>query len=227
MSLSDLTGHTFARLTVVSCAGTKTNARGRSVRTWLCRCVCGKEITVPTSSLSTGNTKSCGCLALEMAGARLRTHGATYTRAHSAWRMMRARCMYPSVTRYDRYGGRGIKVCDRWQNSFENFLADMGEPPSGMSLERIDNDGNYEPGNCKWATQTEQCRNRRNSRRLLHEGRDLTVEEWSEVTGIHRRTIMGRIRLGWPVEKVLTAPVQPATYDRVAYGIKKTKGASA
>lgn len=145
-----------------------------------------------------------------------RKHGHAERDAHSgaykAWRSMRQRCLYPSQQSYPLYGGRGITICDRW-SSFANFLADMGERPEGMSLDRIDSNGNYEPNNCRWATTKDQARNRPGRTRLLsHEGETLSVVEWAEKTGIPSGTIRSRIdRCGWSVALALSTPVDRPT----------------
>lgn len=120
---------------------------------------------------------------------------------------MRQRCHYKGDIGFHRYGGRGIKVCDRWMNSFENFYADMGPRPEGMSLERIDNDGDYEPGNCTWVTTPEQGANQRTNRYLEHDGERLTVMQWSRRTGLSKHVICSRLKKGWSVEKTLTTPL--------------------
>lgn len=126
------------------------------------------------------------------------------------WASMRARCTNPKKSDYQYYGGRGITVCDRWQ-SFENFLADMGEKPPGTSLDRIDNSGNYEPSNCRWATRAEQMRNTRQTRMLTLNGKTQCVVDWERELGFKPVTITMRLRRGWSVEKALTMPlrVQP------------------
>ncbi len=136
-----------------------------------------------------------------------RTHGMTGTSTHVIWLGMIQRCRDPNAQDWDRYGGRGIKVCERWQ-SFENFLADMGVRPDGMSVERDDNDGDYTPDNCRWATRSEQQRNRRSNVLLTYNGETLCVAEWAIRTGINRMTLHTRINRDWPVERILTAPVQ-------------------
>lgn len=121
---------------------------------------------------------------------------------------MVARCTNNRRKEWPRYGGRGVRVCERWLESFGAFLADVGLRPSTKhSLDRIDNDGNYEPGNCRWATATAQHRNRRDNYRITYRGQTYTRDEWSERTGIHRDTLRGRLRRGWTVEAALTRPV--------------------
>ena len=116
---------------------------------------------------------------------------------------MKQRCFNPNEPNYHHYGGRGITVCERWMN-FKNFLEDMGERPEGMSLDRINNDGDYEPGNCRWVDQRTQLRNKRTNVFLEHEGRRMTVQDWSKETGICFSTLRRRIKMGWPSHKVLT-----------------------
>jgi hypothetical protein len=139
-----------------------------------------------------------------------RTHGCSGTLTWNRWRSMIARCTMPNTKSYPRYGGRGIKVCDKWLHDFTAFLADMGEcPGSGWTQDRENNDGNYEPGNCRWATRREQNRNTSRNRLLTHRGTEMCITEWAEETGINFRTIMTRLGKGWSIEKTLDTPVAP------------------
>jgi hypothetical protein len=119
---------------------------------------------------------------------------------------MIGRCTNPKNARYADYGARGIKICDRWLNNFENFLADMGEPPAGLTIDRLENDGNYEPGNCAWRTPAEQARNRRNSIKLTFDGEALLLIKWAERLGVSYRTMRGRYERGWSAERIITEP---------------------
>lgn len=158
-SRDDLTGQVFSRLTVLEFAG----LRHRQSR-WLCACSCGKEKTVFGGNLKSGATRSCGCLIAETVGNRSRKHGLSKTPEYKVWRAMFQRCEDRSSKSYRRYGGRGISICGRWR-TFENFLADMGKRPSKThSIDRVNNDGNYEPSNCRWATRKQQYENTINVR---------------------------------------------------------------
>lgn len=136
---------------------------------WRCMCDCGVEKDVSAANLRNGTTNSCGCLRAKVNGERFRTHGKTKSPTYRVWSGMRTRCTNPSSTNYASYGGRGIKCCERWK-SFENFLEDMGERPHGMSLDRIDVNGNYEPSNCRWASPQEQAQNRRATKLINKDG---------------------------------------------------------
>jgi hypothetical protein len=136
------------------------------------------------------------------------THGQSKTKDYSRWRGMHTRCYNANHETYPKYGARGIRVCERW-HTFENFLADMGNAPTAEhSIERINNDGNYEPGNCRWATTKEQARNRRSSRYLEHDGERLTVAEWAERMGVSAWVIENRLRRGWPTGRIFEPPRQ-------------------
>jgi hypothetical protein len=200
----DLTGQRFGRLQVVGPAHVDRHGN----RHWSCRCDCGTEITKVRGNLVNGWTKSCGCLQREV-GKNNRTHGMRHTPEYEAWCNMRGRCFDPKNSAYKRYGGRGIMVCKRWLK-FENFIADMGLRPSPKhSLDREDNDGNYTPKNCRWATKKQQNDNTSQNRWLTLHGVTRTISDWSKHTGIRRLTIGWRLDRGWSAERALTTPTRP------------------
>jgi len=152
MERIDLTGRVFGKLFVLSFS----ELRDKKAR-WWCRCECGNTSEVVSQSLRIGATRSCGCYQRTWK----KTHGMSYTRTYGSWSAMRDRCTKPNARGYKHYGGRGITICDEWRRSFEAFYRDVGPRPEGKSIDRIDNDGNYEPANCKWSTPSEQNYNRR------------------------------------------------------------------
>jgi hypothetical protein len=157
----DVTGRRFGRLTVLGFS--HTGKWGKAI--WLCVCDCGNEAKISGEDLRSGNSASCGCIRVARISALNRTHGRSRTSVYNRWKEMHARCYNPKHPRYADYGGRGITVCERW-HSFENFLADMGEPPPGLTLDRINNDLGYSPENCRWTTVSEQNSNTRRSKTI-------------------------------------------------------------
>lgn len=188
---ADLTGRRFGRLTAVQYEGKRTS----NGRTWVCRCDCGAERTVPANSLRSGNTTSCGCYHREKAATQSTRHGKVRARIYNIWCGMRGRCNNRKHRDYANYGGRGITVCERWQK-FESFYADMGDPLPGTSIDRIDNDKGYSPSNCRWATPSTQLANRRCSILIHFHGRTQSIQEWARETGINLNTLKGRFRSG-------------------------------
>lgn len=177
----DLTGRRFGRLVAIRDAGADKSRN----RTWLCLCDCGKEKVVSSALLKNGNVQSCGCLS---PGYRVR-HDPIYL----TWMSMIARCSNPKINGYKNYGGRGITVCERWLK-FENFLADVGEHPGPeFSLDRIDVNGSYEPGNIRWSTQKNQANNRRNNVYIAYQGETKTLTEWCEQLGLPYARTWGRL----------------------------------
>lgn len=194
----DFIGRRFTRLTVLEFVGYK-DLGNRTRPQFRCLCDCGTEVIRLYGGLHTGVTKSCGCLHRE----RRTKHGGTGTKVYAVWRAMHERCVNPKVRNYPNYGGRGINVCERWKD-YAAFRDDMGPRPDGGTLDRINNDGNYEPGNCRWATQREQMNNVRKNVRLTFRGETRTVSEWARRLGVTRDRLYWRLKTGWPIEEALT-----------------------
>lgn len=193
----DKTGMKYGRLTVLSLKN-KTPAK------WLCKCDCGNETIIYGSHLIENGTKSCGCLNKELTSKRVKTHGLTKSKTYQTWRSMKGRCLNPNYNGYKRYGGAGIKVCDSWMD-FNNFLLDMGERPKNSTLDRIDNSGDYEPKNCRWATPKQQASNRNKTLNITYNGITKSAKEWSNDLGLANGTVWNRIMiLGWEIEKAVT-----------------------
>ena len=200
-AVADLTGLRFGRLLVIRRGANN----GRHVM-WEVACDCGQTKRVRGNRLERGTTRSCGCLARELCSKRARTHGRSHTPEHITWGSMIERCSNRRCRGYRNYGARGISVCERWKR-FEHFYADMGPRPSpSHSIDRIDPAGNYEPGNCRWATNDAQQTNKRTNVRIQFNGRELCVAEWSRVTGIPSSRIFYRISKKWPPGEILTVP---------------------
>lgn len=197
----DLTGVKFGRLAVIKQAGR--NKRGQIV--WSCECDCGKEVVVCGASLRRGNTRSCGCLQRERAIEYNTKHGGKGTRLYKTWKGIKERCFNPNKTKYSIYGGRGITICDEWKNDFKAFRewAMANGYNDTLTIDRIDANGNYEPSNCRWATQKEQQNNKRNNHLITFNGETHTLTEWASIKNIPRRTLQDRIYKGWKIEKSL------------------------
>jgi len=202
----DFTEKTFNRWRVIAPAATRPNRQSY----WLCECECGTQKEVSGYALHTGYSKSCGCFNREQTSKANTKHGHSSRDGHRtvlsptyrSWATMLSRCRDPNVVRYPHYGGRGISVCSRWHD-FRNFLEDMGERPKGMTLDRINNDGNYEPGNCRWAGDIEQARNKKNTRFLTLDGVTKPLVEWAEDVGIKTETMRQRLCYGWSTDRII------------------------
>lgn len=210
--VKDLTGQQFGRLTVLGPI-----ARVGKIKRykWLCRCACGDAAVVCGDALRGGTTHSCGCIAREIIRERNRraanaTHGMCGTPTYSSWQSMLDRCRNPKAKQFKNYGGRGIKVCERWQK-FENFYADMGSRPDGETLDRINVNGDYEPGNCRWADDETQYNNTRKTRLITVDGVTLSATQWKRKTGI---CVHQRLHDGWTEEEAIKGrPPRKVTHD--------------
>ena len=205
----DLTGKVFTKLTVIGYVG-----RQPGSSRWSCRCECGNDVEVSASHLQSGDCKSCGCLKSERLSSFNLKHGESRqgkrTKEYRAWCKMIDRCEKPSNIRWAEYGGRGITICGQWRESFEAFLLDVGRAPTDKhSINRINNDGNYEPGNVEWAAPTDQVRNRSNTVLVEYEGQSVPLAEVCERHGLRLALVRQRIfRDGYTLEKALTEKVQ-------------------
>jgi len=204
----DLTGQRFYRLIIIKMIGKDQNGH----ILWLCRCDCGKEKIIYGHSLRNGITKSCGCLSKEKSSLIHRKHGMRNSLIYGVWCEMKQRCNNPNCAYYKSYGGRGIKVCDRLmdkESGFENFLADVGLPEKGMTLDRINVNGNYCPKNHRWSTRKEQARNRRNTPYAIIDGKIEKLLELSIKYNVPYKTLKQRvIGCGWDIKRALTTPVK-------------------
>ncbi len=202
----DLVYEKFNRLTVIGYA----EKVGRNSY-WFCKCECGNIIKTQSGGLKNGHTNSCGCFHIQRTKESGTKHGYSSrdcrTPIYSSWCNMLSRCRNENTPKYHNYGGRGIKVCERWEK-FENFIEDMGNRPRGTTIERINNNGNYEPSNCRWATRKEQDNNRRDNHLLEFGGKTQTLSQWAEEIGMKPTTLSARINdYSWPIEKALTEKV--------------------
>ena len=201
MGAKNEVGNRYGRLVVQSRAGS--TAKWQAL--WNCQCDCGNTIVVLGYNLRSGNSKSCGCYNPE----RSTTHGMVNSPEYKSWAMMKDRCTNPNNPRYANYGGRGITF-DKAFETFEGFFAELGpKPDPTYTIERIDNNKGYEPGNVRWATRAEQNRNKSNNWFLTHNGKTQTLSEWAREVGIKEVTLDARLRrYGWSVERALTTPVK-------------------
>lgn len=197
----DMTGQKCGEWTVIR----RSPSESTKSALWLCRCSCGNTGVVQGTGLRNGSSTMCK----ECAGKSIRTHYMSKTREYSIWLGIKQRCFNEGSTSWNRYGKRGITMSSAWIESFEQFYSDMGPRPSVRhSIERIDNDGNYEASNCRWATSREQSLNSRRNVRWTHQGETLTISEWAERVGIDQGTLWMRVRsYRWSVAKALTTPV--------------------
>ena len=193
-------GNRYGRLLVLK---RSVNKNGRTC--FKCICDCGNVKNILGQSLRSGLTVSCGCYNKEKKSTK--RHGMYLSKTYNTWSSMIQRCCNIKNTNYHHYGGRGIEVCKRWEK-FENFLEDMGERPEGKTLDRIDNDGDYKPSNCRWATQKEQTNNCRKNIYITYKGQTLTRKQWAEKMSVSPSTLRARIEdYGWSIERALSEPI--------------------
>lgn len=206
MAKTDLTGQKFERLTVVREAG----RTDQKQKLWLCQCECGNFYTTTTAKLNGGIVKSCGCLRKDILINRNFKHGKTKTKLFQTWKNIKERCTNKNCKNFKHYGARGISICEEWRD-FQNFYewAMSHGYKDNLSIDRIDNDGDYSPENCRWATNKIQQRNKRNNRILTYNGESHALAEWAEISGINAKTLKSRIDdYQWTIEKALSVPVR-------------------
>ena len=204
MKPANLLGQSFGRLLVVKRVSNSSDGHTR----WACRCRCGNTKVVSVNNLRGGSVSSCGCFQRESARAKHLKHGYRRHPLYGTWRQMVERCEEPTNENYRFYGARGIRVCSRWK-SVAHFIADIGDRPPGMQLDRIDNDEGYRPGNVRWATALEQAQNRRlsqSSNRIAIHGVVRSAAAWAALLGLSRQAMYGRLRRGWSIEDAITTP---------------------
>lgn len=211
--VKDLTGMRFGKLVAVRCVGRDRHKNA----VWLCRCDCGREKEVASRALVGGSTRSCGCLETGkfINGCGAQRHGGSGERLYRVWGDMRNRCYDKNRKCYHSYGGRGIRVCDEWLHDYSAFRDwamstgyDPNAEPGECTLDRIDNDGDYSPGNCRWVPMDVQRLNKQNTWRLEYKGRILTLHDAAKVAGITENTIRDRIKRGWSVERAIEQPAR-------------------
>ncbi len=202
MPAIDITGRKFGRLTVLH----RASYTGYSAL-WMCRCDCGKEKAVRSMHLRSGASASCGCVRPRFIG-RVKHGESRRSKEYTTWLSIVGRCHNPNNTSYDRYGGRGIRVCERWRANFSVFLADMGRRPNGHSIERMNNDGDYTPDNCKWIHSSLQGKNRSTTTQITLDGQTLCQADWCRKYGISSALFRNRRKRGMDVVAALTTPVR-------------------
>jgi ribosomal protein S16 len=219
-------GEVYGSLTIIGLFE-GVSASGRKLRMASCLCVCGNEVSCEKYNLSTGNTKRCRDCAKNSRGKKKKTHGHSMSfkdrdpigyKCYYTWQAIKRRCNNKQDGAYNRYGGRGINICDRWADSYQNFLDDMGPPPSAdHQIDRADNDGNYKPENCKWVTGLENARNKRNNRSIFAFGKEQTLQAWANEIGVKRETIARRLNSGAGPEDALSKVMKrPGKVRRVS-----------
>ena len=205
----DLTGQKFGRLRVLNRGDDYISSSGDKYVRWVCECECGNIKNIFGTCLRNGTTKSCGCLKKDLDKHKFVTHGDSNAHLYYVWRGMRNRCTSKASRIYKYYGARGISVCEEW-NKYDNFKkwALSNGYKQGLSIDRVDVNGNYEPSNCRWITQREQNLNRRNNRYIQYNGERKTLTEWVNECGIEEHVLRYRLNQGWNVEKALNTPVR-------------------
>jgi len=204
MNKIDLIGKKYGRLDVISQGETKHKPNGAKVIFWTCMCECGTQKDVSGEALRDGRVKSCGCKRAEVIGGLNLSHGMSNSREYKSWQHIKYRCLNKNAAKYPDYGGRGITICERWINSFENFYKDMGNAPFKHTIDRINVNMGYSKDNCKWSTKKEQSSNTRNNVIVNMDGKNMILKDACDLLGLQYNTVRARIKkLGWSTERAL------------------------
>lgn len=220
MAYADLAGQTFGKLTAIRYKGYDVSKSGKRLSLWECKCECGATVIVRASSLRSGNTKSCGCLRKELGRSNpvmvRAKHNATQSRLFRIWRGIKSRCFNPNTIEYERYGGRGITMSREWVDdfpAFQEWALNNGYSDT-LTIDRIDNDGDYEPSNCRWSTNKEQQNNTRFNRLITYNGNTHTLKQWSELLNIPYDTLWRRLANDWSIDRAFTIPLRKQRNSR-------------
>ena len=208
MKGKDLTGEKFGRLVAIEPLEQRSK---KGYVLWKCKCDCGNDAVVESRYLLNGSTKSCGCYHKEVHADMLKKHGESRSRLYRVYMTRKSRCENPNAHEYENYGGRGIKICDEWQDyeAFAEWARGNGyedEQRGECTLDRIDTNGDYEPLNCRWVTMKAQQRNRRSNKLITYKGETHCISEWAEIAGIRYGTFIKRLEYGWSMERTMTTP---------------------
>lgn len=206
----DITGKKFGYLTAIKINNIHTKPSGQKVTRWLCQCECGKQVVVASYDLRNGHTKSCGCKKGRLITESKIKHNFSKKPIYRVLNSIKQRCNNPKNHAYKNYGARGIKVCDEWSEGFEKFYqwAINNGYKKGLSIDRVDVNGNYEPSNCRWATRKEQARNKRNNHLITYNSETYCLTDWAIKKNLSISTIFHRLKRGWSIEKTLNAPIK-------------------
>lgn len=205
----DMTGKRFGELQVLRESGRAGDGKIK----WIARCGCGSEFAATGVRIRSGEVKTCPACSRERVRLAHVTHGERRTPEYRTWTHIKSRCLNSNVPEFKHYGGRGVSICDRWRESYEAFLEDMGRrPPGKHSIDRIDVNGDYEPGNCRWATHIEQGNNKRCNRLIEINGETKTMAQWADFAGISRETMLKRVKKGFTGSDLIAESKDPDTF---------------
>lgn len=218
---NDLTGLKFGKITVISYNGVKEYKCGTKDNLWKCRCECGNEIVLCQTYIKSGKA-SCGCVRREKARKQMTKHGCHDSKLYNVWNSIKSRCLNPNVKCYERYGGRGITICDEWKNfsKFMEWACENGyKENADLSIDRIDNNGNYEPSNCRWVDRYTQANNKRNNHKIIYQGELLSLNQIERITNVDHRYICQKLKNGWDINRIINSSPSIGTNQ---YGTKPT-----